>query len=65
MARPSQKGLWTVEEISIADSPNERVNAYIRSLGQDDDGELYIITSENAGPKGETGKIYKIIPQAK
>ncbi len=64
LARPSQKGLWTVEEIRVADSPNDRVNAYIRSLGQDDSGELYLITSENAGPKGETGKIYKIIPYA-
>ena len=64
VARPSQSGLWNVEEIRVADNPDGRVNAFIRSLGQDDNGELYLITSENAGPKGETGKIYKIIPYA-
>jgi glucose/arabinose dehydrogenase/plastocyanin len=64
MASPSQSGLWEVKEIMVAGSPNKRANAYIRSLGQDDDGELYLLTSDNAGPKGETGKVYKIIPYA-
>jgi len=61
LARPSVNGLWKMEEIRIAGSPNGRVNQFIRSLGRDDVGELYILTSDAAGPAGETGKIYKLV----
>ncbi len=64
MANPSKNGLWEVKEIRVASGPKDRVNAYIRSLGQDANGELYLLTSDNVGPKGETGKVYKIIPYA-
>ncbi len=63
VAIPSAAGmLWKIEEIKVAGSTNERVNAFVRSFGQDDRGELYVLMSDNAGPKGDTGKIYKIVP---
>lgn len=34
----------------------------IISLAQDADGELYILTSDNFGPFGETGAIYRLLP---
>jgi len=65
MANSSGEGLWKMEEIRVADRPGERINEYIRSIGQDDEGELYVLTSEVAGPTGKTGKIYKMVPSAK
>ncbi|RQW79337.1 MAG: hypothetical protein EHM14_09010 [Methanothrix sp.] len=61
LARPSGQGLWKMEEIGIADRPEGRINEYIRSFGQDDKGELYLLTSDEAGPQKETGKIYKLV----
>jgi glucose/arabinose dehydrogenase len=65
MARPAGTGLWKMEEIRVAGRPGERINEYIRSLGQDDQGEQYVLTSDVAGPTGDTGKIYKMVPPAK
>jgi glucose/arabinose dehydrogenase len=65
MANSSGEGLWKMEEIRVADRPGGRINEYIRSFGQDDEGELYILTSDVAGPTGDTGKVYKIVPSAK
>jgi glucose/arabinose dehydrogenase/plastocyanin len=61
MAKPAGEGLWKVEEIRVADRPGERINEYIRSLGQDDEGEIYVLTSDVGGPTGDTGKIYKMV----
>jgi glucose/arabinose dehydrogenase len=65
MAKPTGEGLWKMEEIRVADRPGGRINEYIRSFGQDDMGELYVLSSDVAGPIGDTGKIYKMVPPAK
>jgi glucose/arabinose dehydrogenase len=36
------------------------IGAFVTGMGQDDAGELYVLTSESAGPKGKTGKVWKI-----
>ena len=54
--------LWKIEEVKVANNSDGRVSAFVRSFGQDDDGELYVLTSDASGPKGETGKVYKIVP---
>lgn len=64
MANSSGEGLWKMEEIHVADRPGGRINEYIRSFGQDDEGEQYVLTSDVAGPAGDTGKIYKMVPTA-
>jgi glucose/arabinose dehydrogenase len=62
-AMPSAAGmLWKIEEIKVAGNNTGRINAFVRSFGQDDQGELYVLTSDVAGPKGDTGEIYKIVP---
>lgn len=65
MAKPVGEGLWKMQEISVADRQGGRINEYIRSFGEDDQGELYILTSEVGGPSGDTGKIYKMVLPAK
>jgi hypothetical protein len=61
-ATPSQEGLWSREEIEIAGNPSGRVDSFIHSLGMDDEGEIYLLTSDEVGPVNNTGKIFKILP---
>lgn len=37
---------------------------FVLGLGEDADGELYVLTNEQTGPVGTTGKVYKIVPPA-
>ena len=61
-ATPSAEGLWRWEEIEIAGRPSGRSDLFIRSFGLDDAGEIYILTSAEAGPINNTGAIFKILP---
>ncbi len=61
--RPATPGdPWPMAELEISSSPSGRVGEYIRALGQDADNELFLLTSEVAGPTGRTGKVYRIRP---
>ena len=62
VATPSSEGLWARAELSVASNPSGRIDAFIRSFGQDDEGEIYVLTSDAMGPSGQTGKIFKIVP---
>jgi glucose/arabinose dehydrogenase len=63
IAMPSETDgeLWTFEELVVAGSENGRLNEYLLSFGQDSDGEVYILTTETAGPTGTTGHIYRLV----
>jgi glucose/arabinose dehydrogenase len=37
------------------------VGAYIKGFGQDLSGEIYVLTSDVAGPSGSSGKVYKLV----
>ncbi len=61
--RPTTPGdWWSMAELEISSSPSGRVGEYIRALGQGADNELFLLTSEAAGPTGRTGKVYRIRP---
>lgn len=59
---PPGEKMWQMKELHIATSANGRINAFVRSFGQDTDNEIYILTSENPGPVGNTGRVFKIVP---
>jgi glucose/arabinose dehydrogenase len=63
VAMPAAPGaLWKIEELNVSNNPSGRANAFVRSFGQDDGGEVYVLTSDVLGPTGDTGKVYKIVP---
>lgn len=66
IARPPSPGekMWQTDELWVATNENGRLNAVVKSFGQDDKNELYILASEKLGPTGNTGKVYKIVPPA-
>ena len=39
-----------------------KVGKYIVAFGEDNDGELYVLTTDNNALKGKTGRVFKLVP---
>ncbi len=44
---------WEMEELL-------RLDGYLLSFSRDDDGELFVLTSDNTGPTGDTGRLFRL-----
>lgn len=55
-------GLWDFTAVEIVRREGNRLNEYVLAFGQDPLGEIYVLTSLRAGPDGNTGSVYRIIP---
>jgi glucose/arabinose dehydrogenase len=60
-ATPRKQGLWRMQELQIANSPNGRLNHRVLGFGQDPAGEVYVGTTDNTGPAGNTGRVFKLV----
>jgi glucose/arabinose dehydrogenase len=61
-AEASDEGaMWEWGELSIA-GMDDGLGMYVLSLGEGNDGELYVLTSESLAPAGDTGKIWRLVP---
>lgn len=61
-ARENADGSWTPRELQVAERANQRLGLFLFAFGEDAAGELYVLTSGNIGPAGETGEVYRIVP---
>jgi len=52
--------LWPFEKLSLRSFP-DNLGQYIKGFGQDRKGEIYVVTSEQIGPMGTTGKVYMLV----
>jgi hypothetical protein len=53
-------GTWTMENVTVANMDGGL--PYILAFAQDNDGEVYALTSVTTGPVGGLDKIYQIVP---
>lgn len=60
LAKPTPAGLWNSEDLKLKSFP-DNLGQYVKGFGQDEEGEVYVTTSGQIGPQGNTGKVYKII----
>lgn len=60
VASPRGTGLWPMQELSVAGNPGGRLGHYLLGFGQDEDGEVYVLTTNLAGPSGTTGRVYRL-----
>lgn len=60
IANPGDELPWTFREITLKGRP-DNLGMYLKSFGQDLEGEVYLATSTVAGPTGTTGKIFKLV----
>ena len=64
-ATPRKSGLWRIQELRVAGSPDGRLHHYVLGFGQDTAGEVYVLTSDSLGPSGATGKVHRLIGPGK
>jgi glucose/arabinose dehydrogenase len=59
---PETEGeMWEIQELEVAGFPGEELGHFLLSFGQDTANELYVLTSDNTGPTGSTGRVYRIV----
>ncbi len=51
---------WSRRKLSISNTSDHELGHYLLGFGQDNAGELYVLTTDNLGPSGNTGKVYRI-----
>jgi glucose/arabinose dehydrogenase len=54
---------WTVEPLAVKNFPNGRIKSYIWALGEDADGELYMLANGMNSAFGTRGRVFKLVPQ--
>jgi glucose/arabinose dehydrogenase len=60
ISTPAGQTDWGFEEINIASHPND-LGYFLKGFGQDNNGEIYLTMTSNAGPSGTTGKVFKLV----
>lgn len=60
ISTPGGSGLWDYSTLALKSFPTN-LGQYVKGFGQGDDGEVYVATSTEIGPKGTTGKVYKLV----
>jgi len=62
--RPGDGGQrWSMESLELVTHPGGAVGAYIVALGENAEGELYVMTNDANGLIGKSGKVHKLVPQ--
>jgi glucose/arabinose dehydrogenase len=59
----SSAARWTVQPLALKDFPNGRIKAFIWALGEDEDGELYVLANGINSVANTRGKVFKLVPQ--
>jgi glucose/arabinose dehydrogenase len=54
---------WTAEPLALKEFPNGRIKSFIWALGEDADGELYVLANGINSAFGTRGKVFKLVPQ--
>lgn len=59
------KAVWKISRLVVENdelTENGEFARYVTSVGQDLDGELYVLTSETSAIEGDTGAVHRIVP---
>ena len=56
-------GQWSVGELAISGSDTGQLERYVMGFGEGQDGELYVLTSREFRPAGETGEVFRLVPE--
>ncbi|MCE9613595.1 MAG: PQQ-dependent sugar dehydrogenase [Lentisphaerae bacterium] len=57
----TRSNLWERFPLSLAPS-NAPLNRFVKGFGEDEAGELYLLTTTNLGPTGVSGEIFRFDP---
>lgn len=59
VATPQAEGMWPWSELEIANT--DSFPHFVLGFGQDLEGDVYVLTSDEAGPTGSTGRVYRAV----
>ncbi|MBZ0306228.1 MAG: PQQ-dependent sugar dehydrogenase [Anaerolineae bacterium] len=57
-----EPAMWKMSSVKATNTEHGDIGEYLLAFGEDDQGELYVLTSHTEGPTGDTGKVWKIVP---
>ena len=62
-ASPDDEGLWPIERVSVAASPDQAadLDRFVLGVYQDLSGDIYLMTTRRGGPSGTTGEVFAIV----
>ena len=60
VSTPMGQRMWGMQKLMIAGSPDGELHHRVLGFGQDPRGEVYVLTTDNSGPSGNTGKVFLI-----
>lgn len=53
---------WTMKYLPVASHPNYKIGEYLYAFGEDDQGELYVLTNHRNSLVDRTGAVWKLVP---
>lgn len=62
-ATQTDQASWEVKELTIWGEENGRLPYYLRAIGRDKAGEIYLLTSQQPGLNGRSGHLYRLAPE--
>ena len=62
VASKNAGGKWTMDALELAGRPGGALKLFIVALGEDADGELYVLTNSSNTLRGTNGKVWKLVP---
>ena len=65
MANRKEKGMWDFQELKIAQTNSTSIGHYLLSFGQNNKGEIFFLTTDEVGPVGNSGKVFKMVSAKK
>ncbi|WP_218124589.1 PQQ-dependent sugar dehydrogenase [Salinimicrobium catena] len=61
IADPEASGKWDFRDLKVHRHDAEGLGHYLLSFGQNNKGEMFVLTTDEEGPTGTTGKVYKLV----
>jgi glucose/arabinose dehydrogenase len=52
---------WNLDSLPVTTTSGGKLGAYIVAMGEDDKGELYVMTNGRNSLTGQTGKVFKLV----
>jgi glucose/arabinose dehydrogenase len=62
--RPAEGGskVWALDSLEVSGKKAGRIGAFVWAFGEDEEGELYVLTNSFNGLVGKNGKVWKLVP---
>ncbi|MFW5973091.1 MAG: T9SS type A sorting domain-containing protein, partial [Bacteroidota bacterium] len=60
VASTNDEPLWEMQRLNNDDAPDGSLGHYLLGFGQDRSGEIYVLATNQTGPTGNTGVVYRM-----